>query len=278
MPMVTRPQLLPGLPNWSRKAFFALALAGICFAFAFPVLWLILTSFRPESGVYYVHRGTEFTFINFKEVLGQERIVDAFINSAVISTLATVFSLLVTVSSGYMLSRFTGPASRMWFGTIYVFRCVPYISWVLPLYFVVQTWGIYDTYVGLLLPHIAVHICFFSWLMKGFFDGIDPSMEYAAMIDGCSRWGAFIRVAIPSALPAISALAVLCWLFTWNEFLFALILTGNRVPVITVVMAQFVTEMGLHWNLMAATAVMALLPAFLVALFGQKYVIRGLRI
>src|SRR5262249_50838110 len=209
-------------------------------------------------------------------VLGQERIVEAFINSAVISTLATVFSLLVTVSSGYMLSRFTGPAARMWFGTIYVFRCVPYISWVLPLYFVVQSWGIYDTYIGLL--HIAVHICFFSWLMKGFFDGIDPSMEYAAMIDGCSRWGAFIRVAIPSALPAISALAVLCWLFTWNEFLFALILTGNRVPVITVVMAKFAAEVGLHWTLVAATAVMALLPAFLIALFGQKYVIQGLRI
>ena len=114
--------------------------------------------------------------------------------------------------------------------------------------------------------------------MKGFFDGIDPSMEYAALIDGCTRWGAFIRVALPSAIPAIAALGVLCWLFTWNEFLFALILTGNRVPVITVVMAQFVTEMGMRWNLMAATAVMALLPAFLLALFGQKYVIRGLRL
>lgn len=141
MAMVTRPQFLPGLPNWSRKTLFALALAAICLAFAFPVLWLILTSLRPESGVYYVHRGTEFTLGNFREVLGQERIVEAFINSAVISTLATVFSLLVTVSSGYMLSRFTGPASRMWFGTIYVFRCVPYISWVLPLYFVVQSWA-----------------------------------------------------------------------------------------------------------------------------------------
>ena len=141
MPIVTRPNFLPGLPKWSRKTLFALALFGICFASAFPVLWLILTSLRPESGVYYVHRGTEFTLINFRDVLGQERIVAAFINSAVISTLATVFSLLVTVSSGYMLSRFTGPASRIWFGTIYVFRCVPYISWVLPLYFVTQSWG-----------------------------------------------------------------------------------------------------------------------------------------
>jgi multiple sugar transport system permease protein len=114
--------------------------------------------------------------------------------------------------------------------------------------------------------------------MKGFFDGIDPSMEYAALIDGCTRWGAFFRVALPSAIPAIAALAVLCWLFTWNEFLFALILTGERTPVITVVMAQFVHEMGIEWNLMSATAVLALVPAFLLTLFGQKYVIRGLKI
>jgi multiple sugar transport system permease protein len=177
-----------------------------------------------------------------------------------------------------MLSRFRGVLSRTWFGTIYVFRCVPYISWVLPLYFVEQSWGVYDSYAGLLLPHIAVHICFFSWLMKGFFDGIDGSMEQAALLDGCTRWGAFVRVALPAAGPAIAALAVLCWLFTWNEFLFALILTGQKTPVITVVMAQFVHEMGIEWHLMSATAVLALVPAFILTLFGQKYVIRGLRI
>jgi multiple sugar transport system permease protein len=261
-----------------KRAFFALAIGATCLLVAFPVLWLILTSLRPESGIYYVHRGTEFTLSNFAEVLNNERIVDAFVNSGVIATLATVLSLLVTVSSGYMLSRFRSPIASTWFGAIYLFRCVPFISWVLPLYFVTQSMGIYDTYVGLLLPHVAVHICFFSWLMKGFFDGIDPSMEYAALIDGCTRWGAFIRVALPSAIPAITALGVLSWLFTWNEFLFALILTGERTPVVTVVMAQFVSEMGLQWNLMSATAVLALVPAFVLTLFGQKYVIRGLRI
>src|ERR1051326_3153713 len=111
MPMVSRPDLLPNLPPWSRKALFALALAGICFAFAFPVLWLILTSLRPESGVYYVHRGTEFTLGNFVEVVHDDRVVEAFANSALIATLATFFSLVVTVSSGYMLSRFQGPAA-----------------------------------------------------------------------------------------------------------------------------------------------------------------------
>jgi multiple sugar transport system permease protein len=262
----------------ARRISFALALSVVCFLFAFPVLWLILTSLRPQSGVYYVYRGLDFTLDSFAQVFANERLVQAFFNSSVIATAATIFSILVTVSSGYMLSRFRGPIASSWFGVIYALRCVPFVTWVLPLYFVEQRWGLYDSYLGLLLPHIAVHICFFSWLMKGFFDGIDPSMEQAALIDGCTRWGAFLRVAVPSAMPAISALAVLSWLFSWNEFLFALILTSQHTPVITVVMAQFVSEMGMQWNLMAATAVLALVPAFLLTLFGQKYVIQGLKI
>jgi multiple sugar transport system permease protein len=275
---MVQPRRVGFLAPGARRAFFAIALTAVCLLFAFPVFWLLLTSLRPQSGVYYVHKGLEFTFDSYAQVLRDERLVQAFLNSGLIATLATVFSILVTVSSGYMLSRFRGPMVSTWFGAIYVLRCIPYIAWVLPLYFVTQDLGVYDTYIGLLLPHIAVHICFFSWLMKGFFDGIDPSMEHAALIDGCTRWGAFFRVALPSAIPAISALAVLCWLFTWNEFLFALILTGKNTPVITVVMAQFVSEMGLEWNLMSATAMLALVPAFLLALFGQKYVILGLKL
>ncbi|OYU87848.1 MAG: ABC transporter permease [Bradyrhizobiaceae bacterium PARB1] len=262
----------------ARKAFFYLLVIAVGFLVAFPVLWLTLTSLRPASGMFYVHRGTEFTLENFVEVFANKTVIKAYVNSAIIATLATVLSLGITVTSGYMLSRFRGPIASGWFSIIYVFRCVPYISWVLPLYIVTQNLGVYDTYLGLLLPHIAVHICFFSWLMKGFFDGIDPSMEYAALIDGCSRWGAFVRVALPSAIPGLAALSVLCWLWTWNEFLFALLLTSHNTPVLTVVMAQFVHELGIEWNLMSATAVMALGPALLITFFGQKYIITGLKI
>src|SRR6516162_10060359 len=97
-----QPLVFTGLAPAARRAFFALAVFAICLLFAFPVLWLILTSLRPESGVYYVHRGSEFTLGNFLEVLQDERVVQAFANSAIIATLATIFSLLVTVSSGYM--------------------------------------------------------------------------------------------------------------------------------------------------------------------------------
>ncbi len=264
-------------PGW-RRAFFGLAITAVTLLLIFPVAWIALTSLRPASGVFYVHRGTEFTLANFGEALAKPEMKESFINSALIATLATVFSLMVTVTSGYMLSRFEGRASRLWFGLIYLFRCIPYISWVIPLYLLTQWMGILDTYLGLLLPHIAIHICFFSWIMKGFFDGISPEMEYAAYIDGCSRWGAFIRVALPLATPGIVALFILSWLYTWNEFLFALILTGSRTPMLTVRMAQFVHETGIEWHLMSATAVMAIAPALIVTLFAQEYVVKGLKV
>ena len=276
--VANRNRFFDALAPGGRRALFVLGVIGVCLLFAFPVFWLVLTSLRPGYAVYYVHRGTDFTLDNFHEVLTQEIVLRALWNSFAISTLATVLSLGVTVTSGYMLSRFKGPIPGLWFSAIYVFRCVPYVSWVLPLYFVTRALGIFDTYWGLLLPHVAVHICFFSWIMKGFFDGIDPSMEYAAMIDGCSRWGAFLRVALPSAIPGLTALAILCWLYTWNEFLFALILTAQNTPILTVVMAQFVHELGMEWHLMSATAVLSLGPALIVTVFGQKYVIRGLKV
>ena len=259
-------------------ALVVLIIAAILLLFLGPVLILMVTSLRPGWAVYYIYRGTAFTVQNYLEVFSKPAVVHAFLNSFILATLATLFSLGVTITSGYMLSRFRGPIPRTWFGTIYLFRTVPYISWVLPLYLVDYYIGVYDTFAGILLPHIAVHICFFSWIMKGFFDGIDPSMEHAAMIDGCTRWGAFRRVALPAAIPAIAALAILSWLYTWNEFLFALILTGHNTALITVTMAQFVTELGTAWNLMSAMAVLAMGPAVLVTVFAQKYVIRGLRI
>jgi multiple sugar transport system permease protein len=262
----------------ARAALMLLVVLAIVLLFLAPVTILVVTSLRPGWAVYYIYRGTAFTLQNYLDVFVRPAVVRAFINSFVLATLATLISLGITVTSGYMLSRFSGPIPRAWFGTIYLFRTVPYISWVLPLYLIDYYFGIYDTYAGILLPHIAVHICFFSWIMKGFFDSIDPSMEHAAMIDGCTRWGAFVRVALPSAIPAIAALAILSWLYTWNEFLFALILTGHDTALITVTMAQFVTELGTQWNLMSAMAVLAMGPAVLVTVFAQKYIIQGLRI
>jgi len=263
------------LYGWRR----ALWLAGIvlvCFFFVFPIFWLILTALRPASEVFYVHRGTHFTLDNFIRAFGAHQFKEAMFNSAVLATLGTFLSIGITLQSGYMLGRFRSKLRNAWFGLIYVMRTIPYITWGLPLYAMAQYLGIYDTYWGVVGPHLAVHVAFFSLVMKGFFENITASSEEAALVDGCSYWGVYFRIAVPQVLPGIFALSLICWLWTWNELLFAMLLTGADTPLLTVTIVQFVNEIGMEWNLMAGSAIIALIPAILITIFGQKYITKGL--
>jgi multiple sugar transport system permease protein len=250
----------------------------VVIVFMFPVWYLVLTALRPERDIYYVLKGDSITFFNFGAAWNTPFMKEAFRNSAFIATLSTILSLVVTVPSGYMLARFFGRLRNAWFVTIYVVRTIPYIAWTLPLFLLIQQFRIYDTYWAVLAPHVAVHITFYSWIMRGFFEGIQPDMEEAAQVDGCSRWGAFLRIVVPQAIPGITALAILGWLYSWSEFLFALILTQYNTPLVTVLTAQFVHEMGIQWNLMAATSVMALIPPTLAVIFAQRYIVQGLKL
>ena len=119
-------------------------------------------------------------------------------------------------------------------------------------------------------------LCFFSRMMKGFFDAVDPDLESAAHVDGCTRRGVFLRVALPQVVPGMAALGILSWLWTWNEFLFALLLTGHGMPLFTVRPAQFVHEFGIQWNLMSATGVLAMFPGLIITVVAQRYVVEGL--
>lgn len=260
------------------KPFLILALAAVCSLTLFPVFWLVLTSVRPQADVFYVWRGTSLTLANLVDAWKTPEIHRAFLNSALVAVMATVVSIQVTFSSGYLLSRFRGKTSRIWFVVIYLFRTIPYITWTLPLYFLTNSLGIYDSLWGVMFPHVIVHICFFTWVMKGFFDGIDPALEEAAYLDGCSHWGAMIRIVLPMSRPAIVSLGVLSWLYSWNEFMFALLLAGRKTPFLSVKVAQFVHEMGIEWHLMSATAVLALGPAVVITFFAQKYIVRGFQL
>jgi multiple sugar transport system permease protein len=183
------------------------------------------------------------------------------------------------IFAGYAFARF-GKArffrASLW--ALLLTRMTPALTLVLPFFICYRTLSLIDTRTGLIIAYSSFLLPLSAWMMRSYFEGVPMSLDRAALIDGCSWFGMMTRVLIPVVRPGIVAAIIFCFLASWNEFLFALILTGNRVPMITVVMAQFVTERGLRWNLMAATAVMALVPAFLIALFGQKYVIRGLRI
>ena len=260
------------------KVGWVIAVVIVCAFFTFPIFWLLLTSLKPAKDVFYVHASKNFTLSNFPGALFAPQFIRSMTNAGILATLATLCSLLITLQSGYLLGRFRGLFRDGWFSFIYVVRTIPYITWGLPLYFMNQKLKIYDTYWGLLFPHMAVHVAFFSLIMKGFFENVPVETEEAARLDGCSSWGIFWKVAIPQVAPGIIALYLVCRLLLEKKFFFALLLTGPRTPMLTVTIVQFAHELGIEWNLMSASAIIAIIPAILVCVFAQKYVTTGLRV
>jgi len=261
------------------NAFLVALIYVVTLAFLFPVLYLALTAFRPPKDVFSVlGAGLSFSFANFRDALGWQgvRITEAFVNSAIIATTSTVLSLVVTLPSGFMLARYRNRLARSWFFVIYIVRTIPYISWLLPLFLLSQRFGFHDTYTGIIAAQAAFHITFYSWIFKGFFEGTSKELEEAALVDGCARWGAFVRISVPLAIPGIMAAGILGWIWGWNELLLVLFLTSDHIPMYSKTISTFITEMGVEWGRMAATGVMAMLPAVIVTAFCHRYIVAGL--
>ena len=251
----------------------------VTLVFLFPVLYLALTAFRLPKDVFSVlSAGFSFSLANFTGALGWQgvRIKEAFVNSAVIATTSTVLSLVVTLPSGFMLARYRGRLAQSWFFLIYLVRTIPYISWLLPLFLLSQKFGFHDTYGGIIAAQAAFHVTFYSWIFKGFFEGTPRELEEAALVDGCARWGAFIRISVPLAIPGIMAAGILGWIWGWNELLLVLFLTSDHIPMYSKTISTFITEMGVEWGRMAATGVMAMVPAIFVTAFCHRYIVAGL--
>lgn len=247
--------------------------------FLFPVLYLALTALRPPADVFAVlGAGLRFSLENFRDALAWKgvRVAEGFLNSALIATASTLLSLVVTLPSGFMLARYRTRLARTWFLAIYVVRTIPYISWLLPLFLLAQRFGFHDTYFGIVAAQAAFHVTFYSWIFKGFFEGTARELEEAALVDGCSRWGSFLRISVPLAVPGIVAAGILGWIWGWNELLLALFLTSDHIPMYSKTISTFITEMGVEWGRMAATGVMAMLPAVVVTALCHRYIVAGL--
>jgi multiple sugar transport system permease protein len=245
----------------------------------FPILYLVLTAFRPPADVFAVlSAGLNFSTANFIGAFTWKgiRLKDAFVNSAIIASASTLLALVITLPSGYMLARYRTRLARSWFFLIYVVRTIPYVSWVLPLYLLAQRLELYDTYTGVIAAQAAFHVTFYSWIFKGFFEGTPKELEDAALVDGCTRWGAFLRISVPQAVPGIMAAGILGWIWGWNELLIALFMTAETIPMYSKTISTFITEMGVEWGRMAAAGVMAMVPATLVTVFCYRYIVAGL--
>lgn len=255
-----------------------LALVPILAWTLFPIFWITTASFKTELALYAQPPQWLFSPIltNYRHVLTTIPFLRYLANSLVIAVGTTLGSVALGTLAGYGFARFRFWGSDTVRFLVLVTRMAPRMALVVPYYLMMQKLGLLDTYTGLVVAYVSFALPFSIWLLIGFFLDIPMEVEEAAMIDGCTRIGVLLRVVIPIAAPGLAVAAIFAFLLSWNEFLFAMILSGVNAKTLPVVIAGLSTELGPLYGEMSAAAVMVMLPNMIMTLILQRYLVRGL--
>jgi multiple sugar transport system permease protein len=242
-----------------------------------PFVWLVLMSFKTNDDIFAFPPKLLFvpTLDNYVG-LWSSSFRYSFLNSAVVSVTSTLLALLVGVPGAYALSRMSIRQEKPLSLLILASRMAPPIAFTIP-YFLAYRWmGLLDTKLGLILIYLTFNISLVVWLMRSFFDACPRSLEEAAWVDGASLWQGFVSIMLPISGPGVAATAILCFLYSWNDFFFALILTRNHAMTAPVAVVNFMNYEGWEWGKIAAGGAMVMLPVLVFSIVVRKFLIQGM--
>ena len=248
-----------------------------------PLYWMVNTAFKPKGEIlasppHWIPERP--TLRNFQEVITGEGMSQGGLlyasNSLLVATVSTAIALFLGSFAAYGLARWKSKWSdrtSMW---ILSTRMFPPVATVIPVYLMFVRLGLIDTQIGLIIAYVAYNLPFVTWMMRGFFRAIPTEIEESARIEGCSNLSAYFRVSLPLVRPGLAVAGLFAFVFAWNEFLFALVLTRIDSATIPMQMASYQGVKGLIWGNMMAAAIVASLPGILLAFVAQKHLVRGL--
>jgi multiple sugar transport system permease protein len=243
-----------------------------------PILYLAITSFKEPELTFAIPPVWVFkpTLQNYQEVLSSTSFNKYFANSVIIAVSTITIALVLGTLAAYGFSRFKFRGNFWLRMSSLIPQMLPPIAIVVPLYVLFSRLDLIDSQQALIISYLSFTIPLSIWMMVGFFNDVPIELEEAAMIDGCSRFGALVRVSLPLALPGIAATAILAFLYCWNEFLYAVILTGRDARTLPVIITSFMTNKSVLWGRIAASGTLVLIPVLIFALVAQRYLVRGL--
>ncbi len=253
------------------------ALLLVCVVVLFPIGWMFLTAFKRARDAYDLGFDFTPTLSNFATVFAPPwNLGSMALNSFIVAGTTVLIAVPAAALAAYAFSRFEMRAKKTLFFIILATQFIPAVVVVLPFYLMFRDLGLLDTRIALIVVNLAIVTPFVIWMIKGFMDAIPLDSEEAGLVDGASRVRVIIDIVAPMALPGIITSAIFCFILTWNEFLFALIITRRDAVTLPVGLVSFRTERGDLWELMSAAGVMMTVPIFLLALVIQKHFTRGM--
>ena len=256
--------------------FIALTLL-VLFTFVFPILWIYMTAFKPNADIFEASKLFFFTptLDNFIHLFNNTPFYREITNTLIISVISTAIVMFIATPAAYSFARFNTSDGHLLFTTIST-RMFPAAIAALPFFVIVKKFGLMDTQITLIALYTYFNVSFATFLLFGFFREIPEELEKVAMIDGYKRLEILRKIVFPLIKPGLAITTVFCLIFSWNEFLYALLFTRINARTVSVGISAFWGSIEVQWGPMAAGAGLAILPTLIVCWFMQRYIVRGL--
>jgi multiple sugar transport system permease protein len=247
----------------------------IVIPFLFPMIYILMSSFKTQIQITMLPPEWIFkpTFDNYVEVFKENQFGVYFVNSFIVATVSTGLSLLLGLPAAYSISRYNQKKLGVF---ILIARLMPGIAYLIPLYIIFSGMRLTDTYLSLILSHMLISLPFIVWIMINYFDNIPVVFEEAAKVDGCTRQGTFMKIILPISGPGIITGMTLSFIYSWNNFMFSLILSQEKTKTLPIAIMNFVSYAEINWGPVMAAAIVIMAPAIILTMIFQKFVIKGL--
>ena len=266
----------PRRRTWRLIARYAVAVA-VTLLFLFPVYWLFMIAFKTPEEIFHsppVWYPAHIQFANFA-VLFKDGDAVTVGNSLLLAGCSTLISMFLGTLCAYSLARFKtgGENLAVW---IISQRMIPPIAIVFPLFLLYVWFGWVDTYFGMILLYTAFNLPYVIWMMRGYIEDVPIDLEQSALVDGCTRWQVLLRVVFPMVRTGLFATAVFSFVFAWNDFIFALVMTRSAATTYPVQVTHYFGAQSNFWAKIAAMSVLGTLPVLVAVAALQKYLVRGI--
>lgn len=254
------------------------SIGGLIFIFVFPILWSLVTSFKTIRDAMAIPPVLLFkpTLNNYIVLFTKSQFLDYLLNSIIISASTTIISTFIGTLAAYSLARLPFKGINIVALGILIVRMIPMVSLAVPIYIWAYNLGLLDTHLVLILTYTTFNLPFVVWIMWGYIKQLPAELEDAAQVDGCTRLGALFKIVLPMAAPGAAAASIFCAIFSWNEFLYALVLTSTNARTMPVAAASFITLVGVQWDMVFAAVIVIAAPIVIFTLALQRYFVSGL--